>query len=144
MPKVTAQVIKTKVTESGELMAKLQFSFKMPKDGEYVTVKWGSTRSLSQNALLWVYYHWLINDAGLKDWGFFSEDALHMSLKAHFLSEKIIDRGQFREIETVTTTILTKSEFSEYFYKVDMFINEFFAICTEPFWDMHKKKKEEQ
>jgi hypothetical protein len=138
MPKVKARIIAQKYID-GKLFAKVQFNQKCPKDGEIFTAKWGSTRTLSQNALYWKYLSWLINDAGLKDQGHFSPDALHLDLKAHFLAEKIFTKGQFQAIEESTTTILTKSEFGEYFEKVDQFIKEFFEINTEPFWSEYTK-----
>ena len=139
MPKVTARVIKTKIGDKGELLAVVQFNRQLPKPGETFTCKWGSVRSLSQNALYWQYLHWLINEAGLKEHGHFSEEALHTDIKARFLAEKIFDKGQFKAIEEASTTQMTKSEFSEYFMKVDEFMREFFKISTAPFWEIYER-----
>lgn len=122
------------IIKDNRLLAVMEFNEKTPKVGELVTVKWGSTRTHAQNALYWVYLNWLINEGGLKEQGHFSADALHLDLKTHFLSEKIMDKGQFKSIEEPTTTTLGKSEFGEYMDKVDGFVKEFFDIDTTAFW----------
>jgi len=139
MPKVMAKILKTKTDEKGRLLATVQFNRKMPNKGEVVRVKWGSLRTLSQNALYFVYLQWLISEAGLKDHGHFSVQGLHESLKFHFIAEKIFDKGKFKAIEEGTTTDLSKSEFSEFFDEVDKFMNAFFEINTAPFWEQYKR-----
>jgi len=139
MPKVMAKILKTKTDEKGRLLATVQFNRKMPNKGEVVRVKWGSLRTLSQNALYFVYLQWLISEAGLKDHGHFSVQGLHESLKSHFIAEKIFDKGKFKAIEEGTTTDLSKSEFSEFFDEVDKFMNAFFEINTAPFWEQYKR-----
>jgi len=132
MPRVKAKVLATKI-DNGQMLAKLQFNGSLPRSGEILTVKWGSTRTLPQNSLYWVYLNWLINDAGLKDHGHFFAEELHQNLKKH-----ILPKDKHESIEQVTTTDLTKSEFTDYFEKVDAFVREFFEIDTTPFWDEHR------
>lgn len=139
MPKVKAKILARFTDDKGNILAKVQFNQKMPSVGEFFTAKWGSNRTLSQNAIYWVYLNWLINDAGLKEHGHFDPDALHLDLKKHFIAEKIFDKDKFKAIEEATTTDLTISEFSEYFTRVDEFMASFFEIDTSPFWEEYKK-----
>jgi hypothetical protein len=138
MPKVKCRVLAQKFVD-GKLLAKVQFDQKCPKDGELFTAKWGSTRTLSQNSLYWLFLNWLIEFGGLKDMGHFSADALHLDLKAHFLAQKTLSRAEFKAIEESTTTDLTKVEFGEYMDKVDEFVKDFFEIDTSGFWEEYRK-----
>lgn len=126
MPKVQAKVLSQYTDEKGHLLAKVQFNRKMPKKGEFFTAKWGALRTLPQNSLYWVYLTWLIDEAGLKDQGHFTPEALHLDLKSHFLAEKIFDKGRFAAMEEGSTAILDKVQFGEYLEKVDSFICDFF------------------
>lgn len=133
MPKVMARVRSHKI-DNGKLFVTMEFNERVPKISETVTVKWGATRTKAQNALYWCFLTWLIEHGGLKDQGHFSPDALHLDLKAHFLAEKIMDKGQFKAIEEPTTTDLGKAAFGEYLDKVDHFMREFFNVDTQAFW----------
>lgn len=132
MPKVTAKVLAVK-DDNGTRLAKIQLDGNLPPVGASVSVKWGSVRSMPQNALYWTYLTWLIDVAGLKDHGHFFPESLHENLKKHLLAEAS------KDLEA-TTTDLSKSEFSLYFEKVDKFIQEFFEIDTAPFWQEHQER----
>jgi len=124
MPKIRAKVIKSG-TKNGQLLCILALNRKAPKDGENVTVKWGSERTLPQNSLYWKYLDWLINDAGLKDKGHFHSVPLHDNFKSHF--------------KVKSTSVMDKVEFGEYFDQVDALVKEFFEIDTNPFWELYKE-----
>jgi len=136
---VKAKVLNTWLDENGNILSKIQVNGKMLKKGELITVHFGGTRSLSQNALYFKYLTFLIEDCGLKDQGHFSVEALHENLKEKLLSDKIFDRGKFKSIETATTTTLDKVAFAEYLEHVDHFVQEFFNVNTVPFWELYKK-----
>lgn len=133
MPRVKAKVLASKIVD-GKFMAKIQLNGYLPKEGEILTVKWGSIRSLPQNSLYWVYLNWCINEGGLKDHGHFFAETLHENLKKHLLANPTGERE-----EEVTTTDMGKLEFSEYFEKVDKFIQEFFELDTSAFWQEHRE-----
>jgi len=137
--KVKAKILQVHTTPDGRLIAKIQFNSKLPPVGALCDVRWGAKRSLSQNALYWAYLTFLIEDCGLKDHGHFDPQALHDNLKAHFLSEKVMDKGQFKVVETGSTAELNKVEFGEYLQKIDDFVCDFFEISTADFWQAHDK-----
>lgn len=128
MPKVKAKVLATKITQDGKMLAKIQLNGKLPREGESITVQWGSNRNLSQNALYWAYLTYVINECGLKEQGHFSAEGLHYDLKAHFKEE--------------STAVMNKMEFGEYLDKVDMFLVSFFGLDTSLFWVEVKNNSE--
>ena len=130
--KATAKVLATK-----DNLAKIQLDTNELRPGEIIAVRWGEKRSRRQNNLYWRYLNWCINEGGLKDQGHFCAEALHIDLKAHFLSEKIFDEGTFKTVEIGSTTDLSTKEFKEYLEKVDNFLCDFFGIDTSAFWEAH-------
>jgi hypothetical protein len=126
----------------GKMLVKCVLNGKLPPIGANIYLKWGSNRSKAQNALLWAYYTWVIEYGGMKDQGFFCPEALHESLKAHFLADKIMDKGEWKAIEEGSTATLNKSEFSEYMEKIDHFLVDFFGIDTSVFWQDYEANKD--
>ena len=133
MPKVSAKVMYVD-RSAGKLFAKLQFNGAVPHVGDLVNVRWGELRTVPQNRLYFSYLRWLIEEAGLREHGHFSVQALHDDIKAYFLADKKLSRGEFKAIEEATTTDLTTKEFSDYIEKVRQFVHEFFEISDEVFW----------
>ena len=142
MSKIAGKVLATKIASDGSMLAKIRLDGKLPPVGASILIKWGKIRSIEQNALLWVYYSWLIEHGGMKDQGFFCPESLHSSLKAKFLADKIMTKGEWKVVEEGSTSVMTKSEFSEYLEKIDMFICDFFGISTHEFWEALKDRKD--
>lgn len=130
MPKIKGRVIKAGAKE-GKLFALVQMDGKLPRVGEIVAVKWGASRSTSQNALYWTFLTWLL-DAGLKD-EYGTAEELHESLKAAFLSK----RNNLGLLKIESTTDLDKTAFGEYMEKVNKAMAENCGINTAAFWEQY-------
>jgi len=104
------------------------------KQGDKVSIRVGYPRTPQQNRLYWAYLNYMIDECDLKDKGFFCAQALHESLKAYFLTEKIMDAGEFKNLSEKSTTDLSKKAFMAYLEKVDAFISDFFGVDTSQFW----------
>lgn len=126
MPKLNGKVVQN-LERGGKLYSLVRLD-KQPKVGELVSLKWGATRSNSQNALYWLFLQWLL-DAGLKD-EYGTADELHESLKAAFLSKQ----NRLGLLKIGSTTELGKDEFGQYMDKVNLAMAENCRIDTSEFW----------
>lgn len=138
MPKISGKVIKSGIKD-GKLLAIIQFNGRMPKPGELVICKWGRTRSLSQNALLWVFYDYLLNECGMKE-EYSTSEELHETLKAAFLSKKVFTPNGQEILKIGSTTNLGKIEFGEYLDKINQAVIEYWGINTQPFWEQYAEQ----
>lgn len=132
MPKISGKVVRN-VDKDGKMFTVIQCNGKWPKIGENVTIKFGATRSLSQNALYFVFLQWLL-DNGLKD-EYGTTDELHESLKAAFLSKT----NSLGLLKIGSTTELGKAEFGEYMDKVNLAMAENCGIDTSEFWKSYEE-----
>lgn len=132
MAKISGKCLKSGLKD-GKFMALIQLNGKIPKPGDLVTVKWGKIRSLSQNALLWCFYDWLMNQGGLKD-EYATAEELHETLKAAFLSQKHFTPTGKEILKIGSSTELGKIEFGEFIEKINQAMIEWNGIDTSPFW----------
>lgn len=139
MPKVSATVLASKIIE-GQMLSKIRLNGSMPKQGDRITVKWGRTRSNSQNALYWLYLQFLWQDCNLKD-EYNTIEELHETLKATFLSKKIFHEGK-EFIHVKSTTELDKVAFGEYLKQIDDAMVEYQHLNTAPFWQEYRDNKD--
>ena len=129
--------IQGKVLAVKDNLIKVEVAQKKFKVGDNVHIVKGSQRTISQNNMYWAYLTYVIEN-GANEYGHFSPDGLHLSLKQHFLAEKKLSKGEWKELEQATTTDLSKSEFSAYWEKVDHFVNETFEVDTSDFWQEYE------
>ena len=78
-----------------------------------ITVKDARKRSLSQNALLWLWYGELVTQIKQKSNETYSTDDLHEYFKSRFCPGKIIKFGN-KEIQATSTTRLDTGEMTRY------------------------------
>jgi len=140
MPKVTAIVEASGIFDS-KMLAKICLNGSYPKKGERVTVRWGKTRSTSQNSLYWLYLQFLWQDWNLKD-EYNTVEELHETLKATFLSKRVFHEGK-EFIRVGSTTTLDKLSFGEYLTKIDNAMVEYQRCNTVPFWDSVRARKDD-
>jgi len=119
--------------------ARIELDTDKMKAGDQIEVKIGKPRSLRMNAFYWVYLTYVINQCGLKEQGFFCPEALHESLKAHFLSQKEYKKGKFKTFFVGSTADLTSKDMTEYMEKIDAFMCEFFNIDTHKFFEEYQE-----
>jgi hypothetical protein len=131
MPKLQARVVQH-LEKKGKVYTVVLMNGKQPKVGEVVSIKFGATRTNSQNALYFVFLQWLL-DSGLKD-EYGSTDELHESLKAAFLS-KVNDFGL---LKIGSTTELGKDEFADYLEKINREASQTWGIDTSIFWSEYE------
>lgn len=131
--KSRAKVLDSSI-DNGRYISILEFNLRQPKKGDEVVVKWGKSRSTSQNSLYWKYLDWLLNDGGMKDLGYIDTEELHEAFKGRFLAKREEAKGGFKIISLRSTTDLTVDEFMEYMDKIDDMANSFLGINTHSFW----------
>jgi len=127
--KIQARVLATKDNLIKAEVAQAKF-----KTGDRISIVKGSQRTINQNAFYWQYLTYVIEN-GAAEHGHFDPYGLHLSLKQHFLAEKMLTKGEWKELEEATTVDLSKSEFSSYMEKVDHFVNENLGINTSQFFE---------
>ena len=139
MPKVSATVLASKMIEC-KMFAKIRLNGSMPKEGDRLTVKWGRTRSNSQNNLYWLYLQFLWQDCNLKK-EYNTVEELHETLKATFLSKRVFHNDK-EFIHVKSTTTLDKLAFGEYIKQIDNAMVEYHHCNTAPFWEEYKRNKD--
>lgn len=119
-------------------LCKIELATDKLKVGQFISVVIGRPRSNKMNAFYWLYLTYVIKECGLKEQGFFCPEALHVSLKAHFLDVKTLEKGKFKQLSEGSTTDLTSNEMTDYLEQVDNFICEFFGVDTSAFFQMYQ------
>ena len=139
MPKIAGRVIASKLV-NGKFLAKIALNGRLLPEGVNISIKWGKSRSNSQNALYWLFLGYLWDTCDLKS-EYASTDELHETLKATFLSKRVFHGGK-EFIHVGSTTNLGKVEFGEYLERINKAMIEFHGIDTGPFWQEYKDNKD--
>ena len=132
MPKVSGKAVKSVIKDS-KFYCVIQLNGKMPKVGDKVVCKWGKPRTLSQNAFLWVFYDWLLDECNLKD-EYSCAEELHDTMKSAFLSKRHITPNGQAIKKVGSSTELGKIEFGEFMDKINQAVIEWYGIDTSEFW----------
>ena len=134
--RIKAKVLNSWI-ENGKYLAKIQLNGKLLKNGIFVDIHFGSQRSLMQNAFYFAYLTFLWEDCNLKE-EYLTIEELHETLKATFLSERIM-KGGLEIIKVGSTTALDKVAFGEYLDKIDKAMVAFHSIDTSEFWTTYAR-----
>ncbi len=139
MPKISGKVLDTKIDAKGRFLAMIQLNKKPPRKHERITVKWGQGRSDSQNAFYWLFLTYLMGTCGLEE-EYDTNNDLHETLKATFLSKKTFTKSGLEIIRVGSTTKLNKSDFVEYLSKVNKAMIEYHNVDTSAFWKEYEEE----
>jgi hypothetical protein len=137
MPVVKGKILNSWV-ENGKFLSKIQVNRRLLPKGIFVELKWGAKRSSMQNAFYWEYLTFLWEDCNLKE-EYLTLEELHETLKATFLSERIITKSGLEIIKVGSTTALDKIQFAEYLDKIDKAMGAYHQINTAPFWETYER-----
>lgn len=129
----SAKVLQTKITSDGEMLAKLQFNGRLPKEGDIVKCKWGKVRSKNQNSIYWLLLTFYTEN-GMQDMGYMTKEELHEAMKGRFLMKKIEDDNGIVSYQAGSTTDLKTDEFMEYIQKIEHCLLEYCNVSSSGFW----------
>lgn len=136
MSQVKAKVLNSWI-ENNKFLSKIQVNRKLLPKGIFIDIRYGAKRSLMQNAFMWKFLEFLWDDCNLKE-EYLTVEELHETLKATFLSERVI-KNNLEIIKVGSTTTLNKGEFAEYLNKIDKAMVAFHNIDTSEFWAEYEK-----
>ncbi len=138
MPTIKAKVLNSWIDEKGHYLSTIQVNRKLLKKGIFIDVRFGAKRSTMQNSFYWEYLTFLWEDCNLKE-EYLTIEELHETLKATFLSERIICKNGLEIIKVGSTTNLDKVTFGEYLEKIDKAMVAYHGISTAEFWSVYER-----